>query len=273
MNAHIASLQQQVDTLFANLSTLRSDLAANHNPIDPLLQDSPYAEARSNLSGGGEMPTDALSVGRTRTKSHITSKPPTFRGLTSSDFNFDLAKHSLQSMGITSDTQGVDGGGTANATPAVTPPPERAHEAKDPIWSISRDEALRLLRVYEHDTHGMYPVLSIPQLVAHANSLYDFMEAASRSGLVKTVSGPDAIEDEETNMLKLALAVGMILEGAGQSELGRRLFEYVQPNVDALLLGNPSVKDVQILALTVRYWCSGSCAGAKYEAGYLSFSP
>lgn len=126
------------------------------------------------------------------------------------------------------------------------------HPSKDPIWIIQREEALRLLGVYEDNMHEMYPVVSIARLKEHVDFLYKFMEAATRSGLMRMdAEGMDGINDNETNILKLILAISLHVEGQGRSELGLRLFEHVQPAVDALLLGEAGIKDVRILVLTV----------------------
>lgn len=157
-------------------------------------------------------------------------------------------------MGIVPSGQGAEGEGTtADASPAGSPHPEvRYHATKDPIWTVSREEASRLLQVYEDEMHELYPVVSIAHLSAHITSLYKFMDAARRNGLtLSDAPGADAIEDEDTNMLKIVLAIAMVVEGSGRSEPGERIFAYVRPKVDALLLGNAGIKDVRVLALTV----------------------
>ena len=251
MNAQIASLQEQVDTLYANLSSLRSDLAHNNPPIDPSLQHQPYAD-RTNVSLGVASP-GLQSPGPARPKPQSVPRQSTFRGITSADYSFDVAKNSLQTMGITPALPGADDG-TRDGSPSGTPPPEtHAGLDKDPIWAVSREEALRLLKVYEDEIHELYPFVSIPKLTAHVQSLYKFMDASLRAGLVMShMPGADTINDDDTNILKLVLATAMISEGSGKSDLGQRLFNFVQPQVDSLLLGNAGIKDVKLLALTVR---------------------
>lgn len=126
------------------------------------------------------------------------------------------------------------------------------HPSKDPIWHVNRDEAIRLIRVYQDDMHVMYPLLSIPDLLAYVDKLFAFMESAQRTGLMmSSLPGADAIDDEETNILKIVLATAMVVEGSGRSELGRAMYSYVQPSIDALLLGETGFRSVQLLALTV----------------------
>ena len=43
----------------------------------------------------------------------------------------------------------------------------------------------------------------------------------------------------------------MTVEASGRSEVGQRLFEYVQPAIDQMLLGNVGVKAIRLLTMTV----------------------
>jgi hypothetical protein len=165
-------------------------------------------------------------------------------------------------MGITSqgDEEVSGSGGAGTGTTEVTPEPPRSsaqflptmHGDKDPLWSIPKEEALRLCRVFEDEMGLMYPVIDVNKVMDHATKLYRFMEAAHRTGLMQQgMPGADAIDDEDTNILKLLLATAMTVEGSGRSELGQRLFEFVQPAVENTLLGNCGVKAIRMLVMAV----------------------
>ncbi|KAK4995981.1 hypothetical protein LTR66_004302 [Elasticomyces elasticus] len=250
MSAHIASLQDQVDVLFSSLNSLRADLSLEQTPIDPSLQQHAYGQHPPTASMTS--PPLTGSTPHVRRASSVV-KRPSFRGPTSAAFNFSVAKSSLQTMGIMAPGDGPDEGGTTtDATPAGTPPP--IHATKDPIWAISKDEAIRLCRVYEQEMGLLYPVLDIECVIMHATNLYRFMDAAARGGLIhKSFPGADEIADEDTTILKLVIANGLTVEGSGPSELGKRLFDCVQPAVDALLLGSADTKGIRMLALTAMY--------------------
>lgn len=164
-------------------------------------------------------------------------------------------------MGITSQNEGEEGGlsggpGTREQTPEGAPRSRQVrrdwHVDKDPIWSISQEEALRLCRVFEDEMGLMYPFLDINKVVAYTQKLYRFMEAAHRSGLMQQgLPGADAIDDDDTNILKMVIACALTVEGSGRSDLGRRMFEYVHPAIENLLLGNVGTKGIRLLILTV----------------------
>jgi hypothetical protein len=100
----------------------------------------------------------------------------------------------------------------------------------------------------------MYPVINIENVVTHASNLFRFMEAAVRQGLLATEPGPTnlSIKDENTNVLKMVLAIALTVEGSGQSELGNRLFESVKGFADSILhCENVSIKSLPVLVLVV----------------------
>lgn len=251
MMHQISALQAQVETLFATMDSLRSEMTASQPQIDPALQRHPINLRRSSIAAPPQSPGMLP-----QSTNHSKQPPPTFRGPMSSEFNLGVAKHSLRALGITPHDDACNGFDppTADVTPIGTPPSQDAplHPTKDPIWHISREEALRLVKVYEDEMHEMYPAVSIPHIVAHVNNLYTYMEAASRNGLVhRAMPGADSIDDDDTNILKLVLATAMMVEGSGKSELGRRMYKNVQPAAAALLSGHAGYKGIQLLALTV----------------------
>lgn len=251
MSAHIASLQQQVDDLFHNLSNLRTQVDVHSNgsigtPFNP--QD--YQQT----------PMLPPSTARSRTKS--LSKHPRFHGPTSSAFNLGVARSSLKTMGINAGDEGDDEGVVTNdATPRHTPPlpnpvmslPKQIHADKDPIWAISKHEALRLVQVWHEEMGVMYPILEIDKVLRYTDMLFSFVEAAARSGLMQgALPGADAIMDDQTSVLKLILAITLVLEGRGKDQLGERLFENVHKIVEKTLSEPVSLQGINLLALTVR---------------------
>lgn len=273
MSDHVGSLQEQVNSLYHDLNNLRAQLGASmpmhpaqqsqQTPIDPTLQSPFHRPSYPGTQVAPGAPLAPMSPATTRQKSHSQSgQQPTFRGPTSSDFNFGVAKSSLQTMGITGITnhngeEPASGGpDTREQTPEGAPPARQIrqdwHSDKDPIWSVTKDEAVRLCRVYEDEMGLMYPVLDIDKVIAYTQKLYRFMEAAHRSGLMQQgLPGADAIDDEDTNILKMVIAVALTVEGSGRSDLGTRMFEYVHPAIENLLLGNVGTKGIRLLILTV----------------------
>jgi hypothetical protein len=248
----MSSLQQQVDALYSNLSSLRSNIDSGMS-MDPMTYNQ---QQRLSRSLSGSTPTVSQLAAQSM------PKHPRFHGPTSAVFNLGVAKSSLQSMGITGTEDNIDEALLTNdGTPAGSPPPMHSiltkpaiHTAKDPIWSISKDEAVRLVRVWQDEMGCMYPVVEFDKMINHINMLYTFMDAARRSGLMMPeMPGQGAISDDETNLLKIMLATATMLEGSGSSELGTTLFSGVSVVVESLLLRPPDLKCLQILILAAMF--------------------
>jgi hypothetical protein len=244
MREHIAALQDQVNELYANLNELRSRSDnVPSMPIDP------------QFSHDGS--TRALSMSRTLPPLISPKKPsrvlPQFHGPTSTLYGLDVAKTSLQTMGI---TQNVADDGLLSRDRSRAPSPimmASAHPSKDPLWLIDHSEVVRLCHVYEEEIGIMYPVIDIDKVLKQAHSLYKFIGASLRTGLGQpNLPGADTFDDEETTVLKLLLAVTMTVEGHGRSELGQRFFEASKPATDLKLVTALDVKSVVLTVLTVR---------------------
>jgi len=248
MSSQLTSLQDQVNRLFNSLSDLQAQkLAYESPPFDHLSRD----ESQPTFT---PMPT---GIPKTQ------SRHPRFHGPTSSAFNFDVAKSSLQSMGINPAEDGIpDELTTAHVTPAGSPPPHlvpllpTTHPTKDPLWTIRREEAIRLCKVYEEEIGIMYPVVDISTVTSQANLLYTFMEAATRTGFAQhSLPGADGLTDDNSVLLKSILATTLVVEGGGQSELGHRLYLTVKPVIESKLWEPHDIKNIQLFAIVVCLVC------------------
>lgn len=251
MKDQITNLQDQVNSLFSNLSDLRAQ--QQRTSLDP-----PNFDALSR-DGSQSVFTPLQHPGSARPR----PRHPPFQGPTSSAFNFDVARSSLQNMGIPAEDGIVDDLTTAHATPAGTPPlhpppPHMTpampaiHPSKDPIWSIKRDEALRLCRVYEEEIGIMYPLVDIGKVTDQVNLLYTFVEAAMRTGFAQQgLPGSDGLQDDQTNLLKMILATTLVVEGSGQSDLGQRLYLSIKPIIESKLWEPLDIKTIQLYGMVV----------------------
>lgn len=255
MKDQITNLQDQVNGIFSNMSDLRARQQQNAS-IDPSNLDTLSRDGQSVFT---PMQQPGATIPRAR---HLR-----FQGPTSSAFNFDVARSSLQNMGIAPAEDTItDDLMTAHATPTgsplhppppppptqLTPSMSAVHPSKDPIWSINREEALRLCRVYEEEIGIMYPLVDIEKLTQQINLLYTFMEAALRTGFAQRgLPGSDGLQDDSTNILKMILAVTLIVEGSGQSDLGQRLYLSMKPVIDSKLWEPLDIRTIQLYGLVV----------------------
>jgi hypothetical protein len=244
MSAHMQSLEEQVDNLYAGLNALR-------NGGDAMRLTAPSERSMSMSQPSATHPISPS------TRYRPPPKHPSFRGPTSSAFSLDVAKNTLHNMGYQG--LGVDEGPishdpTPNASPPSihqTLPTSSGNSGRDPIWTFSKEEMIRLCRVYEEEMGLMYPVLDIEQVIIHGTNLYEFVDAAVRTGLADP-SSPKGIRDVQSCVLKMVLAISTVVEGDGRSEIGFRVFESVKGEADRFLHSETiEIKSLPFLVLVV----------------------
>ena len=249
MRSHILSLQEQVDNLYANLNSLREQRHDSYSSI----------ERAYTHEGARSVP---VSVSNARTLPPLR-KPseqrslPQFLGPTSSAYGFDVAKSSLQTMGINQDPSSDEGAIFEDG--ASTPAAVGANRdltllpGKDPIWSIDRASAIRLARVYEEECGLLYPLFDIEYIIKHINLLYTYIEAALRAGFTQMhLPGAQSIEEDDTSLTKIVLAIGLVLEGDGRSETADAIYESLKPTISGKIMGPIGMKGVCLITLIVR---------------------
>ncbi|KAG9245625.1 fungal-specific transcription factor domain protein [Calycina marina] len=242
MNLQINSLQEQVNNLFENLNAMR-----NGNSLDfQTRMEGPSSTSHSNIQA-------ICPVGRHRTE----PKHPAFRGPTSSAFSLDVAKNTLHSMGYA----GLDDDMPAQeVSPAGSPTildqsvGHREARRRDVLLELSHDEVVRLCRVYDEEIGTLYPILDLEELITHVKNLYTWISTVSNTNLVSKNHHKSNITDDQTCVLKMVVAVSLLLEGNGESELGYRLFESVRENADRSLHGESlELKRLPFLVLVAMF--------------------
>ncbi|RMZ81074.1 hypothetical protein DV738_g2474, partial [Chaetothyriales sp. CBS 135597] len=246
----ITTLQDQVQDLYAQLSELRT--TAPH-PV--------FADVDLGFSPGGTLRRRRSQSGSaTRILPPLVSpKPrppqrvlPAFVGPTSSAYGFNVAKSTLQTMGITN--SGLEDGAVSRERSQAASP-VLVHPQKDPLWEVELKEVLRLLDVFEEEIGITYPVYGMDKLAKHATLLYKFIDASRRQGLVQPLlPGDDTLDDDDTTVLKMVLACTLALEGNGRSVLGSRFFESAKPAIDLKVVTTTSLMLVIQLVLTATYY-------------------
>lgn len=180
---------------------------------------------------------------------------PSFQGPTTSAFSFDLAKSSLQRRGIVERKETTDEGNlTQEPSPLASPSaPHRdlgLRKVIDPVWSLSKSEALRLCQVYEEEMGIMYPVLELPELLNQVHLLYDTVDHTIASD--SQLDGNHTLHREDVYILRLVFACALTAEASGRSEQAIALFDSVREVQDNCVWGPPEIKSIILLTLVVR---------------------
>lgn len=254
IRSHIASLQQQVDVLFANLNSLRQ-----HHSVS---NENPEATYPASDNGAIQADREQQSIA---TPSRQRKSFPRFHGPTSSAYGFEVANSTLQTMGITQestiDEVAIPSDRTATASPVGTVYP---HPSEDPLWSMSREEGIRLCRVYEEEIGMMYPLFDIQVIIGHLNMLWTSLESTLRVRLGH-IPGAHIMDDDDTNLVKMILATALVLEGNGQSDQGQKMFESLRPAVTAKFWGPTNLKGLSLICIAVSQTYRSFGGGSRHR--------
>ncbi|KAK8029677.1 hypothetical protein PG993_010968 [Apiospora rasikravindrae] len=253
----VTRLQEQVETLFNNMNSLRSETLRLAPINDRVLPIPP------SLSAG--TPSSSSPSAQSLARADLSQlRDAGFRGPTSANFNLDIARTTLHKLGYSNMDGSTDGGHTVpEDTPAVSPAAlvPRTMESQtsssrplDPLWEYDQDEMIRLCRVHEEEIGIMYPVIQIESVINHVKFICSWKDAVKKSYGQPTQGQGENIVDTKSLLLKIVLCIGLVIEAHGTSERATRLFESMRPRLERMLITDPSdVSHLPILALCAGY--------------------
>lgn len=240
MRSHITSLQHQVDSLFSSLNTFRRHLSDSY----PSPEASHAPTHCGRLSPVCPAPSFSPSPGRRKFLNRSY-------GPISNEDGFEGADSTLQTMEIAQEST-IDENIAQNDDTATLSPPSNAHpnSSDDPMWLISRQEAIRLCTVYEEEIGIMYPLFEIEAIIDSVHKLWAYFESGFDSAFGR-MPGRYTVNDDDVNLVKVVLAAGLVLEGNGQSQLGQRIFESLRPAVTEKFWDPADIKGISLICVSV----------------------
>ncbi|KAK7963911.1 hypothetical protein PG996_008400 [Apiospora saccharicola] len=257
MATTVTRLQEQVETLFNNMNTLRSETLRLAPINDRILPIPPSLNAGT--------PSSSSPSAHSLTRADLSQlRDAGFRGPTSANFNLDIARTTLHKLGYSNMDGSTDGGHTGpEDTPAVSPAPAapRTMESQsssarpiDPLWEFEQEEMIRLCRVHEEEIGIMYPVIQIESVINHVKFLCSWKDAVKKNFGQPTQGQGDGIADTKSLLLKIVLCIGLVIDEHGTSERATKLFESMRSRLERMIITDPSdVANLPILALVAGY--------------------
>ncbi|KAH6661829.1 hypothetical protein B0J14DRAFT_611602 [Halenospora varia] len=232
LSLQITSLQQQISILSETLVALNAETlpSATHHP-----PGSPFPD---------------------RIWSPTSARRDSFRGPTTSNFSFDVAKSSLKQRGI-SEVDGVVNEPNVTQAPSPMPSPPstcrgvETQQSRDPLRVIGKEEGLRLCHVYDEEMGMMYPVLEIEHMLNQVDILYASVRTAPllRFSRESASGHAEGLDDNDVNILKMVFACALTAEAGGRSELAIRLFSSAKHAAEDHIWGPPGPKEMIFLML------------------------
>lgn len=164
-------------------------------------------------------------------------------------YNFSLARRNLEAMGIIGGIPDGRPQEIADQQPNNVLPCRHA----DPLWSIEREEAFRLARVYEEEIGPQYPFLNPVRLIRLVGDIMSVLEGGARYGFRNVaLPGPESIDPNDIQIVKLVLAIASIIETSGVPVLATKLSSSVQDSMQSDLWAPVKIGKVETYTLFVR---------------------
>ena len=184
-------------------------------------------------------------------------KSPTYVGPTSAEFGLTRPQRSLSHQAC--DCAAIDDRGEdLDLSTAPSPAPSERGEntpLEHPLRSLSADETLRLVQVYEDTVGVMYPCVDLDGVRAYVLEFYrshDSNTASSSLLLTQTTSDQDWFSARDVQVLKILLATALLVESHGRSERAAQLADSVEDRfATRLKIAEVDMKEILILTLLV----------------------
>lgn len=239
-----------------------------NNKLDTLTKYLVPEKEHSGIQHSNEAISDPRPhrTSRPRRRTHssgILDQPqslcPGFRGPTSSSFIFEVAKDSLEKMGLNSNI--TTGGIAANQeTSAGTSIHQYSgkdvlcavNTPEDVFYGLNEVEVLRLCQEYDQTLGTMYPVLDMSKVLSNVHRLYTHPRTSLSSDTDRDHFGFG--EDDpnfELNILKLICAVALTSAGNGEHAKAQMLYDDVRDSADAPIWDAMGITGLQYLTLVV----------------------
>ncbi|PVH71918.1 fungal-specific transcription factor [Cadophora sp. DSE1049] len=236
LREQVAALTRIVDeiTRSGQSRSLVSKLQDNHNPV--------YAPATNQETGE---PKESYFVGHT--------KPA---------FSLGIARTSLGQMGIATELPPLPSTPESLAASADLPTPKLKLSAagsdleKDCLLSISMEEVVRLIGVFEDEVESLYPLLSCKEMAVNAHLIMNFAKdpsksTASEAGKFSRVN----IGIRDVQMLKMVISTAIVTEARCKNDLSTKMVDEVEEGVCKIsgysFLG---LKELQLWAMLSIYY-------------------
>ncbi|TEA14140.1 putative transcriptional regulatory protein [Colletotrichum sidae] len=242
------------DVIMDELSMLREQVATLASTVGKLAADKARQATCTSNSPNSQR---HMSIHEHATPSGTQEpKQPQFVGPTRSAFSLKVAETTLNKMGISAQTP-LPSGASESLAPTRYPTPEQSEPAfsnpgSDVLLTMSLEEIVRLLEVFEEEVETVYPFLDTRELVLRAAEIRAFVEDAP-----DRVPAADAraVDLKDVILAKLAIAISIVIESHGKNHLSNNLVEPIKHLIYQLSIdAEADLKVIQIMTIISIYY-------------------
>ncbi|KAF5703650.1 hypothetical protein FMUND_12904 [Fusarium mundagurra] len=183
---------------------------------------------------------------------------PEFCGPSSSEFAFKAVSGNLREMGMPSALLSKLSCDHSNHSEVPSHfsnyGPFMKLVAMDPLWDIPKMEAVTLAKKWFINMGSLYPFLREEKLIDTIDRVYVVIGPISTGmPIPRRELATDVLLNDETNKLKIVLAVTKTMENGGRNDQAQRLFQSTTEAVESLIWNPSGISGIQLLVLTAIY--------------------
>lgn len=240
----------RLDSLESRMSAMQRQLDLMSHEIRILQRRSKPSQQHFRTTSRAHKPTDS----RWASRAPIS---PSYVGPTSSEFGLNVPNDDVPDMDETETSDRVQP--SSSNSPYVPPvAPEERRKRTDisrsnPLLSLDETDALRLVDIYDEAVGTMYPVVDLKSIREYIVDYYSQHSNDAAGHMSPPQSGNEDwwFSARDTEVLKLVLALGLISESPGQSELGNILAASAEDTFARTRTQVPEVDMKELIILTL----------------------
>ncbi|KAE8552721.1 hypothetical protein TMatcc_007899 [Talaromyces marneffei ATCC 18224] len=240
----------RLEALESRMSAMQRQLDLMSNELRILRRRSQPPQRQVQRTTTANKPTDS----RWASRAPIS---PSYVGPTSSEFGLNVPNDDVPDMDETENSEiAQPSSPTSPYAPTVPPEDQRRRtniSRNNPLLSLDAADALRLVDVYEEAIGLMYPVVDLKSIREYIVDYYSQHSHDAAGHMSPPQSGNEDwwFSARDTEVLKLVLALALISESPGQSELGNILASSAENTFATTRTQVPEVDMKELILLTL----------------------
>ncbi|KAH8704226.1 fungal-specific transcription factor domain-containing protein [Talaromyces proteolyticus] len=236
----VAALKLQISSLQVELQSVLAQVRLSKHGRSPGSDDanSPPESALKQSS--------SISISNTDANDTLRHRDCLYHGPASAVFPYDIVRNNLQSMGI------MDSPASASNALEFYSANElkTTQKEQDPLRLLSRGEALHLCELFAEEANIMYPFLDMDKLKSQIEIIF----SNTHSKVTIPTQKYEGLSVDELDVVILMLAVSLVIESGGESEVGRSLFLFTKDRLKNKIWSPITLTGIKSLVLAGRYY-------------------
>jgi hypothetical protein len=151
---------------------------------------------------------------------------PQFVGATRSAFDLNVARSSMNNMGIPTDLP--NGSSTDDPVATLRKEPLELAYLFQPLRQCGKERILALIECFREELYPMYPYLNIPSMISVVHHLFERYGNDGSNGIHESNRNQHVVGQLEFMVLSTVIACALAIDTLGRNDLSQRLVTSAQ---------------------------------------------